>query len=128
MKSLSYLFSQFFYFYRNVKIMKCFILPLILVVFLFSCGKKEIFKPRNFSKVEIEILFLFFFRVFLNPYFTMILVRPMTVDHVLQEWRCVQTDIQKTRIHLQGDHNIRSYYYTFVGILERQPLCYPRFA
>ena len=36
--------------------MKCFILPLILVVFLFSCGKKEIFKPRNFSKVEIEIL------------------------------------------------------------------------
>jgi hypothetical protein len=36
--------------------MKCFILPLILVVFLFSCGKKETFKPRNFLKVEIEIL------------------------------------------------------------------------
>lgn len=36
--------------------MKQISLIISLVVFLFSCGKKETFKPRNFSKVEIEIL------------------------------------------------------------------------
>ncbi|GAA4961274.1 oxidoreductase [Algibacter aquimarinus] len=35
--------------------MKYFIVPLV-VVFFFSCGKKETFKPRDFSEVEIEHL------------------------------------------------------------------------
>lgn len=36
--------------------MKRFFLPLFVIVFFFSCGKKETFEPRGFSKVEIEIL------------------------------------------------------------------------
>ena len=48
------LFAELFYFYRNLKFMKQ-IIPLILsIIFLFSCGKRETFKPRDFIKVEIE--------------------------------------------------------------------------
>ncbi|MGB5419016.1 WD40/YVTN/BNR-like repeat-containing protein, partial [Algibacter sp.] len=36
--------------------MKYFFPPLIVIVFLFSCGKKETFKLRDINKVEIEHL------------------------------------------------------------------------
>lgn len=50
------LFTELFYFYRNSRIMKCFFLPVFVMLFFFSCGKKETFKSRDFNKVEIEPL------------------------------------------------------------------------
>lgn len=50
------LFAELFYFYKNPKIMKYFFLQLLVIVFFFSCEKKETIKPRDFSKVEIEHL------------------------------------------------------------------------
>lgn len=50
------MFTELFYFYGNLKAMKRFFLPLFVIVFFFSCGKKETFEPRNFSKIEIEYL------------------------------------------------------------------------
>jgi photosystem II stability/assembly factor-like uncharacterized protein len=36
---------------------KHFLILILIDMFLFSCGKKEAFKPRDFSKVEIETIF-----------------------------------------------------------------------
>lgn len=36
---------------------KQYLILILIDMFLFSCGKKETFKPRDFSKVEIETIF-----------------------------------------------------------------------
>lgn len=38
--------------------MKYFFLQLLVIVFFFSCGKKETIKPRDFSKVELKTHFI----------------------------------------------------------------------
>ncbi len=49
------MFTELFYFYGNLKAMKCFFLPLFVIVFFFSCAKKEEkYVSRDISRIWIK--------------------------------------------------------------------------